>query len=96
MCRHVREGLTKGKPAGGGRSSNPTSLSTSSIRPLDFISQVLLLLLLLLRLTATGSRVKIGFQAALKLLRAGAVVLATTRFPTDALLRFAACADFTQ
>ena len=31
-----------------------------------------------------GARVKIGFQAALKMLRAGARVIATTRFPHDA------------
>jgi len=32
----------------------------------------------------TGARVKIGYQAALKMLRAGARVIATTRFPGDA------------
>lgn len=37
----------------------------------------------------TGGRVKIGFQAALKLLRAGAHVVVTTRFPRDAAERFA-------
>ena len=38
----------------------------------------------------TGGRVKIGFQAALKLLRAGAHVVVTTRFPVDAARRFLA------
>ncbi|MCH8923250.1 MAG: SDR family oxidoreductase [Planctomycetes bacterium] len=38
----------------------------------------------------TGGRVKIGFQAALKLLRAGAHVIVTTRFPRDASARFLA------
>ena len=42
----------------------------------------------------TGARVKIGFQAALKMLRAGARVLVTTRFPRDAAHRFAREADF--
>lgn len=42
----------------------------------------------------TGARVKIGFQTALKLLRAGARVVATTRFPHDAARRYAAEADF--
>jgi NAD(P)-dependent dehydrogenase (short-subunit alcohol dehydrogenase family) len=42
----------------------------------------------------TGSRVKIGFQAALKMLRAGARVIATTRFPVDAAIRFSSEADF--
>lgn len=42
----------------------------------------------------TGARVKIGYQAALILLRAGARVLVTTRFPHDAALRFAREADF--
>ena len=37
----------------------------------------------------TGGRVKIGFQAALKLLHAGAHVVVTTRFPRDAAERFA-------
>lgn len=36
----------------------------------------------------TGARVKIGYRIALKLLRAGAYVIATTRFPMDALKRF--------
>ena len=42
----------------------------------------------------TGARVKIGFQAALKLLRAGAHVIVTTRFPVDAARRYAAEPDF--
>ena len=37
----------------------------------------------------TGARVKIGFQASLMLLRAGARVIATTRFPHDAAERYA-------
>ncbi|MQY09332.1 SDR family NAD(P)-dependent oxidoreductase [Actinomadura macrotermitis] len=41
----------------------------------------------------TGGRVKIGFQVALKLLRDGAEVLVTTRFPRDAARRFAAVPD---
>ncbi len=36
----------------------------------------------------TGGRVKIGYQAALKLLRAGANVVVTTRFPRDGADRF--------
>jgi NAD(P)-dependent dehydrogenase (short-subunit alcohol dehydrogenase family) len=42
----------------------------------------------------TGARVKIGYQAALKLLRAGAHVVAATRFPVDAASRYAKEADF--
>ena len=41
----------------------------------------------------TGARVKIGFCVALKLLRAGARVIATSRFPVDAAERFAAQPD---
>ena len=41
----------------------------------------------------TGARVKIGFRVALKLLRAGATVVATSRFPADAAARYAAEAD---
>jgi NAD(P)-dependent dehydrogenase (short-subunit alcohol dehydrogenase family) len=42
----------------------------------------------------TGARVKIGYQAALKLLRAGAHVIVTTRFPIDAADRFSTEPDF--
>ena len=42
----------------------------------------------------TGARVKIGYQAALKLLRAGAHVVVTTRFPVDAAERYAQEADY--
>jgi len=42
----------------------------------------------------TGARVKIGFQASLKLLRAGAHVVVTTRFPVDAAERYSREADF--
>ena len=41
----------------------------------------------------TGARVKIGYQAAIKLLRAGAEVIVATRFPRDAARRFAREAD---
>jgi NAD(P)-dependent dehydrogenase (short-subunit alcohol dehydrogenase family) len=41
----------------------------------------------------TGARVKIGYQAALKLLRAGAEVVVATRFPRDGARRFAEEAD---
>jgi NAD(P)-dependent dehydrogenase (short-subunit alcohol dehydrogenase family) len=44
----------------------------------------------------TGSRLKIGYQAALMLLRAGAKVIATTRFPVDAAERFARETDFAE
>ena len=42
----------------------------------------------------TGARVKIGFQASLKLLRAGAHVIVTTRFPIDAADRYSRESDF--
>lgn len=42
----------------------------------------------------TGARVKIGFEIALKLLRAGATVVATSRFPKDAAYRYAQQKDF--
>ncbi|MBC6467236.1 SDR family oxidoreductase [Actinomadura alba] len=45
------------------------------------------------RALVTGGRVKIGFQVALKLLRDGAEVIVTTRFPRDAARRFAAVPD---
>lgn len=42
----------------------------------------------------TGARVKIGYQAAIKLLRAGAHVVVTTRFARDAAARYAREEDF--
>ncbi len=42
----------------------------------------------------TGARVKIGYQAAVLLLRAGAHVVVTTRFPRDAAARYAREEDF--
>ncbi|MBD2576116.1 SDR family oxidoreductase [Oscillatoria sp. FACHB-1406] len=44
----------------------------------------------------TGARVKIGRAVTLKLLRAGAQVIATTRFPNDAAQRYAREEDFEQ
>jgi NAD(P)-dependent dehydrogenase (short-subunit alcohol dehydrogenase family) len=42
----------------------------------------------------TGGRVKIGYQAGLKLLRSGAEVIVTTRFPRDGAARYAQELDF--
>lgn len=42
----------------------------------------------------TGGRVKIGYQAGIKLLRAGARLVVTTRFPRDAAMRYAREEDF--
>ena len=42
----------------------------------------------------TGGRVKIGYQAGLKLLRCGAHVIVTTRFPRDSAMRYAREPDF--
>ena len=42
----------------------------------------------------SGGRVKIGYQAGLKLLRAGAHLIVTTRFPRDSAKRYAAEPDF--
>lgn len=44
----------------------------------------------------TGSRLKIGYHITLMMLRAGATVIATTRFPVDSALRFAKESDFTK
>ena len=44
----------------------------------------------------TGARVKIGYQAGLKLLRCGAHLLVTTRFPRDAASRYSQEPDFDQ
>ncbi len=42
----------------------------------------------------TGGRVKIGYQAGIKLLRAGAHLIVTTRFPRDSAERYAREEDF--
>jgi NAD(P)-dependent dehydrogenase (short-subunit alcohol dehydrogenase family) len=42
----------------------------------------------------TGGRVKIGYQAGIKLLRAGAKLIVTTRFPRDSAMRYAKEPDF--
>jgi len=44
----------------------------------------------------TGGRVKIGYQAGLKLLRAGARLIVTTRFPRDSAARYARERDFAE
>ena len=44
----------------------------------------------------TGGRVKIGYQAGLKLLRAGAELIVTTRFPRDSAARYAQESDFAE
>lgn len=44
----------------------------------------------------TGGRVKIGYQAGLKLLRAGAELIVTTRFPRDSATRYAQEPDFAE
>src|SRR5665648_300201 len=42
----------------------------------------------------TGSRLKIGYHATLMMLRSGATIIATTRFPADSAIRFAKEKDF--
>jgi NAD(P)-dependent dehydrogenase (short-subunit alcohol dehydrogenase family) len=44
----------------------------------------------------TGGRVKIGYQAGMKLLRAGARLIVTTRFPRDSAVRYAREPDFSE
>ena len=44
----------------------------------------------------TGGRVKIGYQAGIKLLRAGAQLIVSTRFPRDAAMRYAREPDFAE
>jgi NAD(P)-dependent dehydrogenase (short-subunit alcohol dehydrogenase family) len=42
----------------------------------------------------TGGRVKIGYQAGIKLLRSGARLIVTTRFPRDSAVRYSQEVDF--
>jgi len=44
----------------------------------------------------TGGRVKIGYQAGIKLLRSGAHLIVTTRFPRDSAARYAREPDYSQ
>ena len=44
----------------------------------------------------TGGRVKIGYQAGLKLLRSGASLIVTTRFPRDSAARYSREPDFAE
>jgi NAD(P)-dependent dehydrogenase (short-subunit alcohol dehydrogenase family) len=44
----------------------------------------------------TGGRVKIGYQAGIRLLRSGAHLIVTTRFPRDSAARYAQEPDFAQ
>jgi len=44
----------------------------------------------------TGGRVKIGYQAGIKLLRSGARLIVTTRFPRDSAARYAREKDFSE
>src|SRR5579859_3078737 len=44
----------------------------------------------------TGGRVKIGYQAGLRLLRSGAHLIVTTRFPRDSAARYSREPDFAQ
>jgi NAD(P)-dependent dehydrogenase (short-subunit alcohol dehydrogenase family) len=44
----------------------------------------------------TGGRVKIGYQAGIKLLRAGAHLIVSTRFPRDSAARYAREPDFSE
>ena len=44
----------------------------------------------------TGGRVKIGYQTGLKLLRCGATLIVTTRFPRDSAARYAQEPDFAE
>ena len=63
----------------------PSSTSPSAPRRPTCAGRVALL---------TGGRVKIGYQAGIKLLRAGAPLIVTTRFPRDSAARYAAEPDF--
>jgi NAD(P)-dependent dehydrogenase (short-subunit alcohol dehydrogenase family) len=44
----------------------------------------------------TGGRVKIGYQAGIKLLRSGATLIVTTRFPRDSAARYSREKDFSE
>ncbi len=44
----------------------------------------------------TGSRLKIGYHTTLMMLKSGATVIATTRFPVDSALRYSRESDFNQ
>ena len=82
------------------RSTRPSTISTiSSARTcadLNFTKRTELADLRGRVALLTGGRVKIGYQAGLKLLRCGAQLIVTTRFPRDAATRYANEPDFDQ
>ena len=55
--------------------------------------KIMIITIIKLNIILTGARQKIGYRCALKLLRCGASVIATTRFPVDASKRFLEEAD---
>ena len=55
-------------------------------RPVDFSGMIVLI---------TGARIKIGYEVSLRLLRSGARVIGTSRFPKDAGLRYTDCLLYT-
>ena len=50
--------------------------------------KIMIITIIKLNIILSGARQKIGYRCALKLLRCGASVIATTRFPVDASKRF--------
>lgn len=44
----------------------------------------------------TGARIKIGYEITLRLLREGARVYATSRFPNDAVIRYKKEKDYNE
>ncbi len=60
---------------------------TKRFQTADLVEQIALI---------TGSRLKIGYHVTLMMLRAGATVIATTRFPADSAIRFSKEKDYAQ
>ena len=73
-------------------------LATLSVDPLTTLAHDYPLLVnpahFPLLVSVCSGRVRIGYQIALKLLRAGAIVLVTSRYPHDAAARYAEEPDF--
>ena len=79
------------------RSTRPSITSTIScvrLRALNFAKRTELADLRGRVALLTGGRVKIGYQAGLKLLRSRARLIVTTRFPRDSAARYAKEPDF--
>ena len=100
MRRRLERRRTRGAATSASRTTRSFIISTISLCPpcaeLNFAKRTELADLRGRVALVTGGRVKIGYQAGLKLLRAGAQLIVTTRFPRNSAARYAREPDFAE